>query len=282
MKSILVPVGPGSEGKAALDIAAQAVLRFGGLVEGVPLRLPVVPSLDWGMVGTVTVQDPGVPPEQVAGEAQAMFMAAMEGKGIRIVEGPYEPEGEITGPVAVWSGATLLGNDVIGQAGRAFDLTCVSQPVGGGGSIATVEAALFDSGGPILIAPHEGTMDFGNTIAVAWNGSDETARTIAFAAPILRGAKRVIVLADESGSRAQPSGALIQRRLKLQGVPAELQLLEEGSAYSGEILLDAAEAAGCDLLIKGAYTQSRIRQIIFGGATKHILANAQMPVFMAH
>jgi nucleotide-binding universal stress UspA family protein len=39
---------------------------------------------------------------------------------------------------------------------------------------------------------------------------------------------------------------------------------------------------GADLLIKGAYTQSRLRQMIFGGATSHVLAHARLPVFMAH
>ena len=35
-------------------------------------------------------------------------------------------------------------------------------------------------------------------------------------------------------------------------------------------------------LVKGAYTSSRLRQVIFGGATSHILAEAQLPVLMAH
>ena len=43
-----------------------------------------------------------------------------------------------------------------------------------------------------------------------------------------------------------------------------------------------AAARQCDLLIKGAYTQSRLRQMIFGGATRHILAHASLPVLMAH
>jgi nucleotide-binding universal stress UspA family protein len=36
------------------------------------------------------------------------------------------------------------------------------------------------------------------------------------------------------------------------------------------------------LLVKGAYTQSRLRQMIFGGATRHILAHATLPVLMAN
>ena len=51
---------------------------------------------------------------------------------------------------------------------------------------------------------------------------------------------------------------------------------------TGEVILANAASLGCDLLIKGAYTQSRLRQMIFGGATRHILANATLPVLMAH
>lgn len=280
MKSILVPVGPGDEGRAALNLAARTLKRSGGLVEGVPLRMPVIPSLDWGMIGTVTVEEPGIPPEIVMEEARTLFAEVMVEHGIGIVEGAVDPDQG--GAIAVWNGSALVGNDLIGQYGRAFDLTCVSQPAARGSTIATLEAALFDSGGPILIAPREGPLDFGKTVVIAWNGSDETARTIGFAAPILKQAERVVVLGDREGALARPPAELIHRRLRVEGIPAVLRLLSEGDAASGETILRAAEAEGCDLLVKGAYTQSRIRQIIFGGATKHILAHARVPVFMAH
>ena len=51
---------------------------------------------------------------------------------------------------------------------------------------------------------------------------------------------------------------------------------------TGEVILARAQELGCDLLIKGAYTQSRLRQMIFGGTTRHILAHAKLPVLMAH
>ena len=55
-----------------------------------------------------------------------------------------------------------------------------------------------------------------------------------------------------------------------------------GGEATGEITLEHAASLGCDLLVKSAFTQSRLRQMIFGGATRHILANATLPVFMAH
>ena len=58
--------------------------------------------------------------------------------------------------------------------------------------------------------------------------------------------------------------------------------VKPGSKTTGEVMLDHAASLGCDLLVKCAYTQSRLRQMIFGGATRHILANATLPVLMAH
>ena len=43
-----------------------------------------------------------------------------------------------------------------------------------------------------------------------------------------------------------------------------------------------AAELGADLMIKGGYTQSRIRQMIFGSVTSDILAEASLPVFMSH
>jgi nucleotide-binding universal stress UspA family protein len=54
------------------------------------------------------------------------------------------------------------------------------------------------------------------------------------------------------------------------------------SRSAGEAILDYAAKNNCDLLVKGAYTQSRLRQMMFGGATRHILAHATLPVLMAH
>jgi len=58
--------------------------------------------------------------------------------------------------------------------------------------------------------------------------------------------------------------------------------LAQDGAETGQVILDEAASFGADLIIKGAYTHSRLRQMIFGGATKHLLAAAPIPVLMAH
>ena len=79
-----------------------------------------------------------------------------------------------------------------------------------------------------------------------------------------------------------PSAEQLIRYLRCNGVAAELMRVELDGRSTGEVILASAQSLGCDLLIKGAYTQSRLRQMIFGGATQHVLANAGLPVLLAN
>ena len=104
--------------------------------------------------------------------------------------------------------------------------------------------------------------------------------------PLLRQADKVTVLMVEGGTTAGPTAEEAALHLRRNGVKAEaltLRTAERNSAEAiGEITLEQAATLGCDLVVKSAYTQSRLRQMIFGGATRHILANAAVPVLMAH
>jgi nucleotide-binding universal stress UspA family protein len=145
-----------------------------------------------------------------------------------------------------------------------------------------LEAALFDSGRPALIVPPSAPRSLGRNVLVAWNHSTEQARTNAFAIPLLRLAEQVTVLTVEGGTTPGPSGEEAALHLRRNGVRATSLTVKPGTRSAGEAILDHAAKLGCDLLVKGAYTQSRLRQMMFGGATRHILANANLPVLMAH
>jgi nucleotide-binding universal stress UspA family protein len=96
-------------------------------------------------------------------------------------------------------------------------------------------------------------------------------------------ASRVIVLTVEGGAAVPgPTGQQLCRYLQLNGVPAKPLTVGLDGRLTGEAILAHANALGCDLLIKGAYTQGRLRQIIFGGTTRYILNNAEFPVLTAH
>jgi nucleotide-binding universal stress UspA family protein len=100
--------------------------------------------------------------------------------------------------------------------------------------------------------------------------------------PLLSRAASVTVLTVEGwgvpGPRAQDLAAYLVRA----GVPATARHIERGGRAPAESILAECTRSGADLLIKGAYTQSRLRQLIFGGATRHVLAQAKLPVILAH
>jgi nucleotide-binding universal stress UspA family protein len=134
----------------------------------------------------------------------------------------------------------------------------------------------------VLVVPPQVPKTIGRRILVSWNGSTEQARSNAFAMPFLRLAESVTVLTAEGGSVAGPNGEEAAAHLRRNGVAAVAKTVDPGQRTTGEAILDQAAALGCDLLVKGAYTQSRLRQLIFGGATRHILVHANLPVLMAH
>ena len=98
----------------------------------------------------------------------------------------------------------------------------------------------------------------------------------------IKRAEKVTVLASEGHIGDGPGAEAAALHLRRNGVKATALTVKTGDRTTGEVILDHAASLGCDLLVKSAYTQSRLRQMIFGGATRHILAHASLPVLMAH
>lgn len=282
MRTILVPVEPHDAGGRLVSLAAQLAGKFDAVVTGFALRRPHIAAIGWDPASVAIVTDPEWDDQRSEADAYALFDGIMTGAGLAAAEPAGAPVG--SGARYRWHTETASGDEFLGCFGRSFDLTIVGQPSAkaAGSSITTLEAALFDSGSPILVAPQVPVVSFGTTAGIVWNGSSETARTIAFAMPLMRQATRAIVFADDGGLGLRPGGEQIQRRLAENGIASELKLLPDGKIRSGETILAEAKAFGCDFLVKGAYTQSRLRQMIFGGATRYLIAESPMPVFMAH
>ena len=277
MKNILVPVELHSSVDSVLATAHLLGSTFGSYLEGVPLGpdLPDLVAFDMPVSWTVADQNTW---KELAEEARRRFEGFMTGRNVAAAA---------PGTTALswgWAGDKSASDSQIGAYGRVFDISVVGRPGAerGDARMATAEAALFESGRPVLMAPPVAPATMGETIVIAWNQSTETARAVAFAMPLLRKAKRIIVLSIENEGVEGPSGEQLAARLAMHGLPVEAVSKSGKTRSYGEAILDFAGSFGCDLMIKGAYTQSRLRQMIFGGATSHILSKAQMPVFMAN
>lgn len=280
MRNLLVPVAHHAGMDSVLTAAVLTARRFGSTIEGFGLRPALAEYVPVDMVGGLTWVRDEEHDREAAGRAGEDFAAFMEERGVprRGAGGPAEEPG------FVWRADAPPGEIFLGQHGRLFNATVVGRPGPGEGQprMTTLEAALFESGRPILIAPPTPPATLGDTVVVAWNGSSETAGTVAFGAPFLRRASRVVVIEVEGGLVPGPNAAALAAALGREGIAAQARSIAPGRRTAGETFLAEAEALGCDLLIKGAYTQSRLRQMIFGGATNHILSAATMPVLMSH
>ncbi len=280
MKTILVPTEHSSTMVSALDTALLLAQKFDSCIEGFPLR-PAVADLvamdpDSGLTMVAVKENDA----EMVRQAEMLFRSFMESHHIA----PRAGEGEAT-LSWTWLNDAPSGHDFVGSYGRVFDMIVLARPGDEwqSPSMITLESALFESGRPVLIAPPNSPPSLGTNILVAWNNSTEQARTMADAMPLLRRADRITILTIEGATVVGPSGEQMARSLKLNGIAADsITMKPVGKRSAGETILTRADELGCDLIVKGAYTQSRLRQMIFGGTTRHILANAKLPLLMAH
>jgi nucleotide-binding universal stress UspA family protein len=143
-----------------------------------------------------------------------------------------------------------------------------------------LEIALRETGRPVLIAPMTPFATIGEHIAIAWNGSSEAARAVAMSLDQLRRAMQVTIVSVDEDGEISPSGQQLADYLRFHDIDASPVTVEGTAHTAGACLLAEAERAGADLLVMGAYTRSRARRLIFGGATSHILRAATIPVIM--
>ena len=144
------------------------------------------------------------------------------------------------------------------------------------------ETALFDSGRPVLVVPQGYGGMVGKRILFAWNGSTESARAISLAMPVLSGAEAIDVLSVDGAMVPGPTSAEIAQSLASHGLKVTSQHVKPGTRSAGQTIVDTAVAGGADLIVKGAYTQSRLRQMIFGGMTRHLILHSTLPVLFSY
>jgi nucleotide-binding universal stress UspA family protein len=280
MKTLLAVVGDGTA-VPVLETALLVARRFGSRIVGLNALTTEYAVVFGGEMGFSissevdrTLEREGHDRRE---EARSLFASFMREHGV--------PLGAVAGegPSAEWREEAGRQNAVVGAFGRVFDLIVVERPAKLASlAEATLEDALFESGRPVLMAPPTALPTIGDCVLVAWNASTETARTVGFSMPLLQRAKSVQVVTVEGGMTPGPSGQDLVVMLQSHGIPAIARHISARDRTPGQIYLDEAKAIGADLMIKGAYTQSRLRQMIFGGATRHIIMEATMPVLLAH
>src|SRR5262245_23042467 len=173
---------------------------------------------------------------------------------------------------------------------RYADVAIMARPVEGAGAELReeiIEGVLFHSGRPARIAPPgwKGT-GLGKRVVIAWDASREATRALSEADDVLEFAEAVTVITVDAkpkmfGHGDQP-GANIAAHLSRRGLPAEVRNVDSMGRSASVAIMDEAKALDADLVVMGGYAHSRLRELVFGGATRELLRTATVPLLMAH
>lgn len=284
-RAILVPADGTDEANRCLDMGFRMGKRLESHVEALHVRSDpkdTVPLLGEGM-SVAMIEDMMEIAEKEgvtrSGLARRAFEDGVAKYGATVVD---KPGG--SGFTARWTEEVGREDDGVAAHGRLTDLVVVARPTAESdvSTNLTLNAALFETGRPVLVVPPGEVADPGKRIVISWNGSAQSARAVASALPLLKAAEAVTAFTVDSGRTSGERAPELASYLAWHGIQAKAQTLSGPPATVGAKLMEDLKTEQADLLVMGAYTHSRMRQLILGGVTRHVLEQAAVPVLMAH
>lgn len=275
INDIVVNLSLKQRNATAAPLAVSAARLFGAHLTGVAFEYePAIPVLDLG----------AAIPKNYLDEARAEANARV-GSAVRQFEELTRREA-IKFDVQKITTAAPIAPSRFAQIARRFDLAVVTQGEPDEDNIDDIiaEAALFQSGRPVIFAPYIQTAPLKlDRVTVCWDGSRAAARAIGDAMPMLERAKAVdlLVIEKERPKSEDFPGIDIANHIARHRVEVKLTRLPLENDVAATMLNFAADA-GTDLLVMGGYGHSRLREFVLGGATKGILRSMTVPVLMSH
>ena len=289
---VLLPLTSVSSARSVVATGLQIARCHGAHLLALHVRTDVrdvAPLAGEGLSGAMIEEMMTATEQTVRSEANALkvlFEAMCADADVKITlpdfRGLHAPSTNKLAASAQFESIIGREEEVVAGEARVSDLIIVPHPKSAEEVASTdaLHAVLFDSGRPALIAPVEEPTNLGTRIAVAWNGTAESSAAVASSLPWLIDARSVRILHSVEYHRQGPSAQKLASYLALHSVAAEVVEFSSVDRSVGAGLLAAATEYGADLLVMGAYSHSRLRQLILGGVTRHVLEHAQLPVLM--
>jgi len=270
---LAVHLDHGSQCQVGLDLAVVLAQRCEAHLTGVYVdSVPMAPEL-LAMSASPVLMDTIVEEEtERAQKARRRFDDSLNASGVR---SSFRRAG---GPRFV----------ALSTHARYADLMVISQddesPAVGGGF---ADYVVMDCGRPVLIVPYIGApAPLDGTVVVAWNGSRESARAVNDALPLLLMAQQVDVLVIDPDDTplydAALPGADLCEHLARHGLKVEAKVNRGAGGSAGDQLLSHVADVSANLVVMGAYGHSRLREMVLGGVTRHMLQHMTVPVLMSH
>lgn len=283
LKDILVLVDGSERDHGRIEFAAELARQHSAHLTGI--ALPGVDEDGFGSYAAVPMI-----PASVLAEAMERYRAEADAR-LGALEAGFNDAIRRAGVPSGWEVIVSDGPGAVAARARAADLMVLGQPhpepKGMQAGWDVVEEVLLSSGNPVLTLPYVGTPPalLGHVL-VAWNGSREAARAVAGGMALLRAARRVTIVSVVPASEVEPdylpAGVDLAQHLGRHGVHAEVSRAVTGGLASADALLDFAADCGAELLVMGAYGQSRLREAVVGGVSRAMLRHQTLPLLLAH
>lgn len=274
IKDLLVNLSVGPKKDAAIDYAIALAARHEAHITAVTFaQEPIVVGTVMDGMPSDIIEAQRVENEKLANAAKATFDSAAALAGV-------------SRESHVFSASSGGAADQFGRMARRFDLTVVTQaePDDSASAELIIEAALFQSGRPVIVVPYVQTGSAAiERVMVCWDGGRTAARAIGDALPLLGGAKSVdvVMITGEEGKRDTIPGADIGHHLARHGVKVDVKRIVAEADVQAMLLSYAADISA-DFIVMGGYGHSRLREFILGGVTRSMLASMTVPCLMSH
>jgi nucleotide-binding universal stress UspA family protein len=275
-KTILVHLNDERRVAGLIDAACLLGEQFGAHVTALYV-MPPVPSYGATSFGVGMIQSSLQAFRNEADRVQKAFEDACRGRAV-MPEWVVMQPGDASVADCVLERARVSDLVIAGQRDLSFDFTRV---------LDVPERLIMESGRPVLLIPNAGRFPvIGKRPTVAWNTRREATRAVFDALPILMAAERVRIIwvnpqKEQDVARDLP-GAAIAATLARHGVRCEAASRVATDIDVGDVILSGLTDDSADLLVMGAWGHSRLRELVFGGATRHILEHMTVPVLLSH
>ena len=287
IKTILVPA-MGSETDVGVFASALAVARPLGAhlgflhicIDAATFAATITPEVSSGHVLTDMINRMEEEAQEREQKAKQLFETFCRREGLVVAETPpIQSERS-----ARWLRENGSESYWLAEYARTADLLVVGRPDDDQRVRSDMlEAALINSGRPLLILPSVPISALPDTVVIAWKATPEAARAVTAAMPFLSLAKQIVIMtvAEDETTIEEEGAARLMANLRWDGFPASVRRLQPSPHGAAETLLAAAREHAA-LLVMGGYGHSRLREWIFGGFTQRILRAAEIPVLIAH
>ena len=273
IRTILVEIDRDARNPARLTLAVNLAERHGAHLTGLFAYAGLSGTYPYaqGRIALEMLRRYAETPHEASDKLRAEFEHRADSAGLSHEWRMQEEEG---------------AHSILATQARYADVVVVSQAApdspASGHNYGLAEDVMVASGAPTLVVPYAGTFDKTvDKVMIAWNGSRESSRAVRDALPILRAVNEVIVFSVDPDHDHLP-GADIANHLARHGVRTDVKHTTASGIDVGDAILNAVSDDAVDLLVMGAYGHARLREFVFGGATRHVLRHMTAPTLLTH